>query len=83
MLPSDTGCASGAGTHKGVLTGPQGVDFDVYLQRLVGSTWTNVAQGVGTTANETVTYNGTAGTYRWRVVSYRGSGTYSLAITRP
>jgi subtilisin family serine protease len=78
-----TSCVSSTGTHGGVLTGPAGVDFDVYLQKLNGTTWTDVAQGIGTTANETVTYNGTAGTYRWRVVSYRGSGKYTLTITRP
>jgi subtilisin family serine protease len=82
--PSPDGCASSVGgTHGGVLTGPAGVDFDLYLQKLNGTTWTDVAQGIGTTANETVTYNGTAGTYRWRVLSYRGSGAYTLKITRP
>jgi subtilisin family serine protease len=77
-------CASSAsGTHHGVLTGPSGADFDVYLQKLSGSTWSTVASGLGPTANEDVRYSGTPGTYRWRVYAYSGSGSFSLAISRP
>jgi aqualysin 1 len=76
------GCqAASAYVHRGVLSGPAGVDFDLYLQKLNGSTWTTVASGLGSTASETVTYNGTPGMYRWRVYSYRGSGTFALQIT--
>ena len=64
-----------------MLSGPAGVDFDLYLQKFNGSTWTNVASGLGVTASENVTYNGTAGSYRWRVYSYRGSGSFTLKIT--
>ena len=42
-----------------------------------------MASGLGTTANEDVRYNGTAGIYRWRVYAYRGSGGFTLSITRP
>ena len=55
-----------------------GVDFDLYLQRLSGTTWVVVATGLGATASETVTYNGAPGTYRWRVYAYSGSGAYTL-----
>ena len=64
--------------HRGVLTGPGGTDFDLYLQKQSGSTWTTVASGSGYTSSEKVTYNGTAGSYRWRVYSYRGSGGFTL-----
>ena len=39
----------------------------------------------GETANpdETITYNGTAGYYRYRVHAYSGSGSYSLGVTNP
>ena len=68
-------------THRGVLRGPAGADFDLYLQKFNGSTWTTVASGLGYTANEDVSYTGTAGTYRWRVYSYSGSGSFTLQIT--
>ena len=38
-----------------------------------------MAQGATSAADETLTYNGTAGTYRYRVTSYSGTGTYTLA----
>lgn len=76
------GYSSVAGTHTGSLTGT-GTDFDLYLQRLNGSSWTTVASSLGSTSTENISYNGTAGTYRWRVYSYSGSGTYTLVTTRP
>ena len=72
-----------AGAHKGCLTGPANADFDLYLERWNGSAWAWVARGIGQTSTETVTYNGSAGTYRWRVHSYSGAGAYTLEVTRP
>jgi streptogrisin C len=72
-----------AGQHSGCLTGPGNVDFDLYLQKWNGSVWSTVTSGLGSTATENVTYNGTAGYYRWRVYSYRGAGTYTLKFSRP
>ena len=73
-----------SGTHKGCLTGPSGTDFDLYLQRRIGSQWVNVAAGESSSSVETVTYNnGAPGQYRWRVYSYRGSGSYTLQSIRP
>jgi subtilisin family serine protease len=71
------------GVHRGCLRGPATADFDLYLDKLGGRRWTQVAQAAGSTANEDIAYNGTAGTYRWRVVSYAGSGTYALGLTTP
>jgi streptogrisin C len=65
------------------LDGPTGTDYDAYLQKLSGSTWTNVASGTTAGADEAFTYSGTAGTYRVRVHAYSGSGTYRLGLTRP
>lgn len=77
--------SSVSGTHTGKLTGPaSGADFDLYLEKLSGtSTWTSVAAGESATANENVTYSGTSGTYRWRVYSYSGSGSFTLCTTKP
>jgi Zn-dependent metalloprotease len=76
--------SSVSGAHTGKLTGPaSGADFDLYLQKLSGTTWTQVAAGESATANENVTYNGTSGTYRWRVYAYSGSGSFTLCTTHP
>lgn len=83
--PSTSGYVSNvSGTHSGKLTGPaSGADFDLYLQKLSGTTWTQVAASESATAKETINYSGTAGTYRWRVYSYSGSGSYTLCISHP
>ncbi|MEV0949773.1 S1 family peptidase [Promicromonospora sp. NPDC050249] len=81
--PSSSGFSSSAGTITGCLDGPSGVDFDLYLQKLSGSTWSNVAQGITSAPDESVSYSGTAGTYRWRVLSYSGSGSYTGGYSTP
>jgi hypothetical protein len=75
--------SNNSGTHSGTLSGPGGADFDLYLQKWNGSSWSIVARGEGPTSTENVSYNGTAGYYRWRVYSYSGSGSYSLCLKRP
>ena len=72
-----------AGTHVGCLAGPSGTDYDLYLQKWNGSSWQTVAQGETSSSNESVTYNGTAGSYVWVVSSYSGSGSYSFGLTTP
>ncbi|MGW4460637.1 S1 family peptidase [Micromonospora sp. NBC_01796] len=72
-----------SGTHRGCLDGPSGVDFDLYLQKWNGSAWVDVAAGETASSDETITYNGTAGYYRYDVYAYSGSGSYSLGITNP
>jgi subtilisin family serine protease len=81
--PNGTFYYAVAGTHQGCLDGPAGADFDLYLYRWNGLGWSRVASGIGTTADESVTYAGTAGYYYWRVVSYTGSGAYTLGMKRP
>jgi aqualysin 1 len=72
-----------SGTHRGCLDGPSGVDFDLYLWKWNGFSWSTVAQGISSAPDETVTYSGTAGYYVWRVESYTGSGNYTFSLTRP
>jgi vibriolysin len=72
-----------SGTHTGALTGPSGTDFDLYLQKWNGSTWSSVKSGTGSTSTENVSYSGTSGYYRWRVHAYTGSGTFNLCTTKP
>jgi subtilisin family serine protease len=73
-----------SGIHKGCLVGPtSGADFDLYLQKWNGSTWVDVASSLSATANETISYNGTAGYYRYQVYSYSGSGSYNFWLLFP
>lgn len=82
-VPSTSGFAAAAGLHSGRLTGPSSADFDLFLQRLSGSTWSSVARAEGTTSTESIDFNGTAATYRWVVYAYSGSGAYRLCVRRP
>ncbi|MEV1333234.1 S1 family peptidase [Micromonospora costi] len=75
--------SSVSGTHRGCLDGPTGVDFDLYLQKWNGASWVDVAGSYGAGPDESLTYNGTAGYYRFEVHAYSGSGSYSLGITNP
>ncbi|RZS43079.1 streptogrisin C [Herbihabitans rhizosphaerae] len=75
--------STAAGTHSGCLDGPDGADFDLYLQKWNGSSWAEVASGTSPGPDETVDYNGTAGYYRWVVHAYSGSGNYTLGTRKP
>ncbi|WP_434445068.1 S8 family peptidase [Lentzea sp. E54] len=75
--------STASGTHRGCLTGPSGSDFDLYLQKWNGSAWASVAQGTTEAADETVTYSGTAGYYRWQIHAYSGGGGYTLKFDNP
>ena len=72
-----------SGAHTGNLTGPSNADFDLELYRWNGFSWSRVARSISSTSTESITYNGTAGYYYWRVLSYSGSGSYTLVTTRP
>ena len=74
--------AGSSGTHRGVLSGPSSADFDLELLKWNGS-WQKVAQGVTSNSSEDVSYNGSAGYYVWKVVSYSGSGSFSLCLDTP
>jgi streptogrisin C len=73
-----------SGTHSGCLdAASSSVDFDLYLQKWSGSSWVNVASATSPGPDETITYNGTAGYYRYRVHAYLGSSSYTLRYGRP
>ena len=75
--------SSVSGTHTGILTGPSTADFDLELYKSTSSGWTRVASSAGSTSSERIDYNGTAGYYYWRVISYSGSGSYQLCLSVP
>ncbi|WP_036958956.1 S1 family peptidase [Promicromonospora kroppenstedtii] len=81
--PSSSGFSASSGTITGCLDGPTGADFDLFLQKVSGSSWVTVAQGITSQPDESVSYNGTAGTYRWVVESYSGSGSYTGGYSTP
>ncbi|HEU4883942.1 MAG TPA: S8 family peptidase [Longimicrobium sp.] len=72
-----------SGSHTGALTGPSGTDFDLYLFKWNGSSWSQVAASESASSVENINYSGTAGYYYWRIYSYSGSGSYTLVTTRP
>lgn len=72
-----------AGTHRGVLDGPNGADFDLYLYRWNGSSWQVVTSSTSAGPDESVLYTGSAGYYTWRVSAYAGGGSYSLRYGKP
>jgi Zn-dependent metalloprotease len=67
------------------MTGPTGVDYDLYF---LNSSGTTLKSSLGTTATETITYTNTSATatvFYIRVLGYSGSSTttpYNLALTR-
>lgn len=66
---------SRSGLHESCLDAPAG--FELYLQRWNGS-WQTVAG-----PSQTLSYNGTAGYYRYRIRAVSGSGTYTLGYNAP
>ncbi|GIF15778.1 M4 family metallopeptidase [Actinoplanes teichomyceticus] len=74
---------AGRGRHTACLAGPSGTDFDLYLDKNVGGRWAVVARSTGETSREALSYTGTAGTYRYRIVSYSGSGNAVLGWNVP
>lgn len=81
--PSTSGFAAVAGLHQGRLTGPASADFDLALQRRSGNSWVIAANSQGSSSTESIDYNGTANTFRWRVRAYSGSGAYALCVKTP
>lgn len=81
--PNGTYYYSGSGTHNGCLDGPSSADFDLFLYKWNGSSWSRVASATSADSTETITYNGSSGYYTWLVDSYSGSGSYEFRLDRP
>lgn len=82
IIPGGSYYQAAAGTHRGCLTGPSNADFDLALYRWNGVSWTRVGLSEGPTSTESITYNGSAGYYYWRVSSWSGSGAFTLTWSR-
>ncbi len=85
--PSSNGFSSNGGQFYALLAGPANADFDLILEKYSSSLffggWSSVASSESSSSNEEISYNGTSGSYRWRVKSYSGSGDYTLYIDNP
>jgi serine protease len=75
--PSDEYQAA-AGVQQFFLSGPPSADFDLYLYKKSGTSWAQVASAVRSSSSEQINYSGSAGTYRLKVISYRGTGAFEL-----
>jgi hypothetical protein len=84
-MPSASGyTVSRSGTHRGCVIGPAGTNFDLALyKRSWWGSWSLVARSAGSTSTENIAYNGTSGTYYWRISSSAGSGSFVAGMTRP
>ena len=83
-LPGSAGyTVSRSGTHRGCLTGPAAANFDLELYKRVWFWWSRVAVSQGSTSTESIDYNGTSGTYYWRVVSANGGGAFTFGMSHP
>ena len=71
------------GVHSGCMNTPAGTEFDLYLERWSGRTWLTVASSESPANRQTITYRGTPGYYRYRIVSHNGTGTYTLGFSAP
>jgi streptogrisin C len=80
--PDGGAYSAAAGEQSACLDAPAGADFDLFLQRLTGRGFATVAKSTGTGDKE-LTFNGTAGTYRYVVSATSGTGDYTLGINVP
>lgn len=69
--------------HYGCMESNAGGDFDLYLQKRIGSTWSTVAASDSPNPFEELAYWGSPGDYRYLVISFKGVGPYTLGYTTP
>jgi vibriolysin len=81
--PSSSGTTAAAGTHTITMTGPSAGNFDLYLQKRSGRSWTTVASSTASTSTESLSYAGTSGTYRAVATSRTGTGSYAIGWCKP
>mgnify|MGYP003335558418 CR=1 FL=1 len=77
--PSSSGTSVTVASQTVALTGPSGSDFDLYLDKVSGRSWVNVASDTSSSVNKSISYSGTSGTYRVRAYSASGTGSYTVA----
>ena len=84
FLPETSGYETDReGEHWAYLEGPADADFDLFLQSWSGSEWIPVASGTSPDAQESVSFDGDPGRYRWEVRSVSGAGEFILVFNNP
>ena len=78
-----SGFSGGTGTYKASLPVPTGSQFKISLEKKGRSAWSTIASSSGTSSTETLQMSGKRGSYRWRVTSVSGSGSYTLCSVTP
>ena len=71
------------GEHWAYLEGSVDSDFDLFLWWWSGSEWISVASGTSPDANESVSFDGDPGLYRWEVRAVSGAGAFILVFNNP
>ncbi|GAA2986712.1 S1 family peptidase [Streptosporangium longisporum] len=71
------------GSHFGCVEADSNGDFDLHLQKLDGLTWSTVAVSETPRPFEELGYVGPPGVYRYLLLSFKGSGSYTLGYTTP
>lgn len=82
VVPNNSYFQYNGGTLRLTLSGANGTNFDLYLQRWNGSGWANVAQSRAANSSETISYAASNGYYRAVVKSVTGAGSYQLNIRK-
>jgi kumamolisin len=82
--PNDNYYYANRGKEAGLLYGPSGTNFQLYLyQWNPWFGWVNVAAGTGGGADQSVSYYGSSGYYVWLVYSNSGAGAYTFCLHYP
>ena len=79
---SSNGFVGRSGLYSGNLAPPAGSSFTLYLEKKA-KVWSRVAVATSSGSSQNLTYRGSRGTYRWRVVSASGEGFYDLCSVTP
>lgn len=74
---------SSTGTHNFQLSGPASADFDLYLYKKKGRSYSTVDSSTGTTSTETISSSNKSGSFLVQVISASGAGAYSLCYDLP
>lgn len=76
------GFAGRLGTYNGVVSISNSGQSKLYLEKKQGKGWEQVAISTSTANTESITYNGSKGTYRWKILGITASN-YSLCSKLP
>lgn len=80
--PKDGFTINRSTTITGKLSGPDSADFDLYLEKQSGSYWYSVDRSTNlNSSQESVSYEASSGTYRWKIRAWDGSGDVKLVQT--